>query len=260
MLGAIIGDIVGSRFEFDNYLGTDFEFFHEGCSFTDDSVCTIAVADAIISHKPFAAALRQWCGRYPHPMGGYGGRFSYWLSDPKAEAYGSFGNGSAMRCSPCGYILRGQPLERAQSIARMSAECTHNHPEGIKGAVSVTHAIWGLLNGWPMERVKRLLLDTYGYQIPESTAQIRGHYHFDETCQGTLPQAFTCLFESTDFESAIRLAISIGGDSDTIGAIVGGMAEAAYGIPDGIAKKALSMLPEGFICVLEKEYGKPLAP
>ena len=257
MLGAIIGDIVGSRFEFNNYLGTDFEFFGQGCNYTDDSVCTIAVADAILSGKSFSSSLREWCGRYPHPMGSYGGRFSQWLMAASPEPYGSLGNGSAMRCSPCGLLFKDHPVEKAQQIARMSAECTHNHPEGIKGAVCVTHAIWGLLNHWPVERVKRLIIDTYNYQIFDSTDQIRGHYHFDETCPGTLPQAFTCFFESTDFESAIRLAISIGGDSDTIGAIVGGLAEAAYGIPQEIVQKAVPFLPEDFKKVLEKEYGKP---
>lgn len=264
MLGAIIGDIVGSRFEFDNTHRTDFELFTEECAFTDDTVCTVAVADAILRGVSFEQSLLEWCRRYPNPKGAYGGSFVRWIHALHPKPYNSFGNGSAMRVSPCGYLATRQEVLK---YARLSAECTHNHPEGIKGAECVAFSVFvarrhyytASKKEWSKERIKALVVERYGYDLNPTCDEIRQTNTFDETCQVTVPQAIVCFLESSDFESAIRLAVSIGGDSDTIAAITGGIAEAYYGIPQWIQDKAWSYLPtemKNVVTNFRQKYGE----
>ena len=249
MLGAIIGDIVGSRYEFANIHTTDFELFTPYNDFTDDTICTIAIADALLEEKPFKDSLLYWCRKYPSPMGGYGARFGQWLHSVDPQPYNSFGNGSAMRVAPCGRL---GSLGEVLKAARLSAECTHNHPEGVKGAQCVAHVIALTLSGSGKDAIKQITTETYGYDLSINCAALRESYYFNETCQGTVPQAITCFLESHDFESALRLAVSIGGDSDTLAAITGGIAEAYYGIPKEIEQKALSYLTEEFKVVVRR--------
>jgi ADP-ribosylglycohydrolase family protein len=243
MLGSIIGDIVGSRYEFANIHTTDFELFTPYNDFTDDTICTIAIADALLHGKSFKDSLLYWCRRYPSPMGSYGGRFGQWIRSENPQPYNSFGNGSAMRVAPCGWL---GSMEQVLSFARESAECTHNHPEGVKGAECVAYAIALALEGKSKEQIKEKVCWLYGYDLSMTCQELRQTYRFNETCQGTVPQAIICFLESHDFESALRLAVSIGGDSDTLAAITGGIAEAYYGIPKEIEQKALTYLPEEF--------------
>lgn len=243
MLGAIIGDIVGSRFEFNNHRSTDFELFHPDCSFTDDTICTVAVAEALLHNYSFEEALVKWCQRYPDPMGGYGMSFCNWLFNSRNKPpYYSYGNGSAMRVSPVAWS--SDDIRQVLLMAKESAEITHNHPEGIKGAQAVAHAIHLLRKGNSKEIVLGHIQEEFEYRFPYSCDQLRQMVSFDETCMTAVPYSLRCLAESTDFESAIRLAVSIGGDSDTIAAITGSMAEAAYGIPEWMEEKAMEYLPE----------------
>lgn len=242
MLGAIIGDIAGSRFEFNNTHSTDFELFGPGCNYTDDTIMTVAVADAIIHNNSFAATMREYGRKYPCPMGGYGARFSAWLHSPNPEPYDSFGNGSAMRVSSCAW-LSGENREWALAKAAASAMCTHNHPEGIRGALAVTDAILLAFRHEDINYIRYKISELYGYDLDFSCDDIRATNTFNETCQVTVPQAMVAFFDSHDFESAIKLAVSIGGDSDTIAAIAGSIAEAYYGIPEEIEKEALRRLP-----------------
>ena len=257
MLGAIIGDIVGSRYEFANIHTTDFELFTPYNGFTDDTICTIAVADALLQGKPFKDSLLYWCRKYPSPMGAYGARFGRWVHSANPQPYNSFGKGSAMRVAPCGWL---SSLEEVLKAARLSAECTHNHPEGIKGAQCVAHVIALALRGRGKGKIKQTVTQTYGYDLSASCDVLRKNYSFNETCQGTVPQAITCFLESNDFESVLRLTVSIGGDSDTLAAITGGIAEAYYGIPTAIETQAMSYLTEEFKKVVrefrEKIIGK----
>lgn len=254
MLGAIIGDIVGSRFEFNNTNKTDFKFFTPDCSFTDDTVCTVAVADAILRGISFEQSLLEWCRKYPHPKGAYGGSFGRWILSPHPQPYNSFGNGAAMRVSPCGYLPTRQDV---LTYARKSAECTHNHPEGIKGAECIADCIYLARTEKDLALIAKSVTDVYGYNINQTCDEIRQTNSFNETCQITVPQAIVCFLESSDFESAVRLAVSIGGDSDTIAAIAGSMAEAYYGIPQQLQEKALSYLPtdmKNVIAAFKQKY------
>ena len=275
MLGAIIGDIVGSVYEFDNIKTKDFELFKPDCRFTDDTVMTCAVADAIMnggSEKDFILSMKKYGRMYPHA--GYGGRFRVWLRSMDTEPYNSFGNGLAMRVSPCAWVMDCGFCARTgmwpnRDLARLSASVTHNHPEGIKGALAVCDAIFMArfyFGGWNIEysnpidsdpdeckrRIKEHIENEYGYDLSMSLDEIRKNYEFDETCQGSVPQAIVAFLESTDFEDAIRNAISIGGDSDTIAAITGSIAEAAYGISEDMKEMALSYLDEPLKDVLRR--------
>jgi len=225
MYGAIVGDIVGSTFEFANTKRKDFELFHPSSTFTDDSVLTCATADALMSGKGYAAAYQRYANTYPGR--GYGRLFSEWATSPNPPPYNSFGNGSAMRVSPIG--LWFDSLEETLAEAKRSAEVTHNHVEGIKGAQAVAAAIFLARTGESKEGIKRYVEKTFGYDLDFSLDEIRPSYQFDETCQGSVPQALCAFLESTGFEDAIRNAVSIGGDSDTLAAITGGIAEAFYG-------------------------------
>lgn len=253
IIGAIIGDIVGSRFEFNNYRSTDFEFLNDRCFFTDDSVMTIAVADWVTNKRQtdrhLALYLREWGRKYPNR--GYGGMFLRWLlSKELSSPYNSFGNGSAMRVSPCGFYA--QSLDEALFLAKQSAEVTHNHPEGIKGAQSVAAAIYLAKTGSSKAIIKEYIENNFGYDLSRTCDEIRRVYKFNETCQETCPEAIIAFLESHDYESAIRLGISIGGDSDTIGAITGGIAAAYYGVPDSIIEDVKGFIPFEFIDIVEK--------
>lgn len=254
MIGAIIGDIVGSRFEWNNLKSKDFELFHDDCFFTDDSVMTVAVAWAIMQcdgnmDKLSSHAVR--CMRslgQRHPFSGYGGRFMDWLFSNVPRPYYSFGNGAAMRVSPCGFAANS--LDEAIQLSGHVTEVTHNHPQGILGAEATTVAIYMARTGSSIHEIKKHICENY-YTIDFTLDEIRDGYCFDESCMGTVPQALEAFFESTGFEDAIRNAISIGGDSDTVAAITGGVAEAYYGIPDGFAMSALSHLDDDLIHITD---------
>lgn len=246
MLGAIIGDIVGSRFEFNNTDKMDFQLFTSKCDFTDDTICTVAVADAILNDKPYQKAMLEWCRKFPCPMGSYGGSFARWIRTENPQPYGSFGNGSAMRVSAVGWLFNTE--EEVLAEARHSAEITHNHPEGVKGAQAVALAIYLSRKGVKKEDMLERLRHFYTtFKTP-----ILGRNPFDETCQGTLPICLGIIETANDFEEAIRYAIAVGGDSDTIGAIVGAIAEAIWGIPEEIKSSALAYLPKEIMEVYEQ--------
>lgn len=255
MIGAIIGDIVGSRFEFNNHRSTDFEFFHPDCKYTDDTVMSLAVADAILSGQAFKEMMREYARRYQGI--GYGPMFRKWLMSESPEPMDSCGNGSAMRVSPCALLAKGD-REQALTWAVNSAICTHNHPEGMKGALAVTDAILLAYEKKPKEEIRQSISNLYGYYLGFSIEEIRPYYTFDATCQGSVPQAIVAFLESTDFESAIRLAVSLGGDSDTIANITGGIAEAYYGVPEEMKNTALYMLPESMQGVVEWMYAQKM--
>lgn len=261
MLGAIIGDIVGSRYEFNPTNDYNFEMFAEGSGFTDDTVCTIAVADAIIKGRDYGKSIHEWCRKYPNPKGGYGGRFRKWVMSNNPKPYGSFGNGSAMRVSPIGWW--SDNIFEACDEAKKSAECTHNHEEGINGAQAVAVAI---------RECYEMRQELHGEKPSRDTILSKGLYHainlyvfdpytfkidldkyrnkFDETCQGTVPVALWIVLNSTSFEDAIRKAVSLGADADTLGAIVGSIAEVVWGIPEWMKKKAMSYLPKEMVNVV----------
>ena len=255
MLGAIIGDIVGSIYEFDNIKTKNFNVFTNEMFFTDDTVMTIAIADAIINggqHENFIQSMKKWGGDYIDKS--YGHSFRRWLKSENSEPYNSWGNGSAMRVSPCGWVAKlSEPFEEGlkltEDLAKKSAEVTHNHPEGIKGAQATAAAIFFMRHGKSknaIEEYKNKLKDyiqnKYKYDLNFTLNEIRPSYAFNESCQGTVPQAIVSFLESENFEDAIRNAISIGGDSDTLAAITGSIAEAAYGIPEDIKEKAINYL------------------
>ncbi len=265
MLGAIIGDIAGSRFEWHNIKTKDFELLTQigGCEATDDSIMTLAVAKAILNCKGSferleeeAISCMQAMGRiYPNPCGGYGARFRQWLFSEHPLPYNSFGNGAAMRVSPCGFAASS--LEEAIAMARSVTKVTHNHPEGLKGAEAVTAAIYLARTGKSMLEIRDYIESRY-YKIDFTLDSIRPSYKFNETCQDSVPQALEAFFESTGFEDAIRNVISIGGDSDTLAAITGGIAEAYYGIPSPLRKLAVTFLDKTQLDILnafETRYG-----
>lgn len=244
LLGAVIGDMVGSRFEFDNYRTTDFEWLTDECVFTDDTV-SVAVAQWLRDGGDLADMMRHWCYRYP---AGYGDGFFRWLHGHDQSPYNSFGNGSTMRVSPVGWLF--DSLQETLDYAEKSAEITHNHPEGIKGAQAVAAAIFWARTGQDKEFIKREIEARFGYDLSATCDEIRPEYEFNETCQGTVPQAIIAFLESEDFEHAIRLAVSLGGDSDTLAAITGSIAEAFYGIPEAMQKEAVTRLPAEMAAVL----------
>ena len=252
MLGAIVGDIVGSVYEFDNHRNKDFPLFQERSKFTDDTILTIATADALMTHEwDFAAKYREYGRRYPSS---YGLRFDNWLDDESMGPYDSFGNGSAMRVSPVAWFERHD--HRVMLIAEKSAEVTHNHPEGIKGAQATAMAILWARSGVPRNRIRRDIEAQFGYDTSTSVEELQKTYEYNETCQRTVPEAFRCFYEATDFEDAIRNAISIGGDSDTVAAITGSMAEAKWGVPEEIRKEALARLDEDLVETYQRFVSK----
>ena len=235
MLGAIIGDIVGSIYEWDRIKTKDFEFFDRRGDFTDDTVCTAAVADILLHDLPPAATMQAWCRRYPGR--GYGGFFSRWINFDVPRPYQSYGNGAAMRVSPAAFLHRDD-LEAALTASDKVTAITHDHPEGMKGARATTHAIWLAYQGENAANIRNTISAAYGYNLCRTVDEIRPDYYFNETCQGTVPQAITCALESESFEDAVRNAISLGGDADTLAAIAGPIAEAMHGIPDEFKERA----------------------
>ena len=263
MLGAIIGDIAGSRFEWHNIKSKEFEFLTnlKGCKPTDDSVLTLAIAQAILNYNgdydnlSHQAVISMQEFGHLYPRAGYGGRFKKWINQNNPLPYNSWGNGAAMRVSPCGFA--GKSLDEVKALSKAVTEVTHNHPDGLKGAEATAVAIFLARNGKSIVEIRDYIEANY-YKIDFKLDDIRQSYEFDVSCQGSVPQALEAFFESTGFEDAIRNAISIGGDSDTIAAITGGIAEAYYGIPADIRKLALTFLDTKQLETLnafESKYG-----
>jgi ADP-ribosylglycohydrolase len=248
MIGAIAGDIIGSIYEFDNIKTKEFPLFGENCKFTDDTVLTVAVADWLTGDKDLVERLTHYSYKYSNR--GYGGMYLEWLNSWDRKPYNSYGNGSAMRVSATAWIAEDEG--EVPELAKASAEVTHNHPEGIKGAQATALAIWLGRQGADSEYIRQEITSFADYDLTETVDEIREWYYFDETCQKTVPQAITCALEATDFEDAIRNAISIGGDSDTVAAITGSIAQAMFGIPDWIEAKARSYLPSEFSEVVNR--------
>ena len=242
--GAILGDYIGSRFEYTENKSKDFELFHYNCSYTDDSIMTCAIWEACERIKKegyevyeqveqyFTEAMQKWGRRYPYPKGGYGTSFGYWIFNDNPQPYNSFGNGSAMRVSAVGWLF--DTLEEVEKFAEWSAKPTHSHPEGKKGAKVTAGCIFLARTGHSKKEIKTYIEQYYKLQPCD---KVRPTYQFDVTCMGTLPVALEAFLESTSFEDAIRIAISMGGDADTIGAITGSIAEAFYGLPEEFQKK-----------------------
>ena len=265
MLGAIIGDIVGSRFEFDDHKSKDFALFggdgivDRPCEYTDDTVMTVAVADALLGRQEgeddetFRRRLvwRMHCHGRKRMNAGFGPLFYAWLRDKKTEPYHSFGNGSAMRVAPVGWVARS--LDEAEALAKLTAEVTHDHPEGIRGAQAVAGAIWLARQGLDRDGIRHYIeRNHYPDAFARTLDEIRPGYEYDGTCQGTVPPALVAFYESEDFEDALRNAVSLGGDSDTLTDITGGIAEAYYGIPDDLRKKAMTFLDDEMREIVER--------
>jgi len=251
MLGAIAGDIIGSVFEGHNIRSKDFELFISRSRFTDDTVLTIATIDSIINGKAFVESYRYWFRKYPHA--GWGRSFKSWAMSEDTLPYNSYGNGSAMRVSPVGFFYN--TLDEVLLKAEESAAVTHNHPEGIKGAKAVAASIFLARNGSGKKEIKEYVEKNFGYNLNESIDSIRNWYRFDVSCQGSVPQAIISFLDADSYEDTVRNAISIGGDSDTIACIAGGIAEAYYKeIPEAIARGAMERLPEEMRDLLEIFY------
>lgn len=256
MLGAIIGDIAGSVYEFDNIKTTEFELLGPHTYFTDDTVMTCAVAKGLMegfgnehaSRACIISAMQHYGRKYPDA--GYGGNFNRWIWENDPLPYNSWGNGSAMRVSSAGWFY--DSLEEVEGYAKVSAEVTHNHPEGIKGAQAVAAAVYLARTGFSKQHIRGYIENTYGYDLSFSCNDIRPNYTFDVSCQDTVPPAFAAFFEGETFEEVIRLAVSLGGDSDTLAAIAGSMAEAIYAIPDDLAEKALAKLEDPLTCIFQQ--------
>ena len=258
MYGALLGDMIGAPFEFDRSPKTkEFPLFGWGTEFTDDSVMTIAVAEALLDsigkpenevRKALVASMQKWGHRYPDA--GYGARFYGWLEADDPQPYGSFGNGSAMRVSAAGWMF--DTLEETRRCARLTADVTHNHPEGIKGAEAAASAIYMSRNGFSKEEIREYIIREFGYDLSRTCDEIRPEYYHVESCQKTVPEAITAFLEGTDFEDVIRTAVSLGGDCDTLTCIAGGMAEAFYGVPVEMKKECRKRLPEDMLEVLDR--------
>lgn len=255
MLGAIIGDIVGSRFERHNCKSKEFDLFTPKCHFTDDTAMTVAIANALLECEGdytdlsnHAIRCMQEIGqRYPNA--GYGQIFYLWLHRKNPEPYWSYGNGSAMRVSPVAYVAKTE--KECIQLAKAVTQVSHDHPEGVKGAEAAALATWGALNGATKSMIRKRIEDQY-YILDFTIDEIRSNYHFDASCQGSVPQAIEAFLESEDFEDAIRIAVSLGGDSDTIAAITGGIAGAYYGVPVTLWREATNYLPQEFLDILEE--------
>jgi len=248
MLGAIAGDIIGSVYEFFPTKSTDFPLFASDSRFTDDTVLTVAVADCLLNRAGYVDKFHEYTLAYPHRAYGLG--FYHWVQSGSREPYNSWGNGSAMRVSPVAYAF--ETLEQALHEAKASAEVTHNHPEGIRGAIAVTMAIFMARRGESKDAIRRAVHEQVGYDLTRTAAAIRDTYKFNESCQGTVPEAIMAFLDATDYEDAIRLAVSLGGDSDTLACITGGIAAAFYGgVPSHIAVPALARLDDHLRNIVE---------
>lgn len=258
MYGAILGDMIGAPFEFDRSPKVkEFPLFTIESQFTDDSVMTIAVADALMNtlgqddnavKAELVRSMQRWGAKYP--KAGYGGMFYRWLHKKNPEPYGSFGNGSAMRVSAAGWLC--DTLEETRHMACLTAEVTHNHPEGIKGAEAAAAAIFMARTGRSKEEIKAYIIREFGYDLSRTCDEIRPTYRHVETCQQTVPEAITAFLEGTDFEDIIRTAVSLGGDCDTLTCIAGGMAEAFYGIPASFKEECRRRLFPDMLMVCDR--------
>lgn len=249
MIGAISGDIIGSVYERYPVKTKDFPLFSPHCTFTDDTVLTIAIAGAILNGDDYAVTVRKIGRKYPHC--GYGGSFFHWLFSETSAPYNSWGNGAAMRVSPVGFAF--DSAERVLAEAKKTAEFTHNHPEGIKGAQAAALAVFVARTTRDKEQVKSEIQEEFGYDLDRTLNDIRPGYRFDISCQGTVPEAIIAFLESTSYEDAVRNAVSLGGDSDTLACITGGIAHAFYGgVPDYIADKVKEILPEDLWGITER--------
>ena len=259
MLGALIGDMVGAPYEFDRGRKTkEFPLFIKYSQFTDDSVMSIAVAEALLScgrdaddetiQKACIDRMQEWGRAYPDA--GYGGMFYQWLHTREPKPYGSFGNGSAMRVASAGWLF--DTLEETRHMARLTAEVTHNHPEGIKGAEATASAIWMARNGSSKDGIRDYIVQEFGYDLSRTCDEIRPTYYHIETCQQTVPEAITAFMEGKDFEDVVRTAVSLGGDCDTLTCIAAGMAEAMYKIPEIMERECRARLPEDMKAILDR--------
>lgn len=263
LMGAILGDIAGSIYEFDPHKSTDINLQDKRMDYTDDTIMTIAVADWILNDKRhtmngLVERMQQWGRRYPHPMGAYGNMFSQWLRSDNPMPYNSWGNGSAMRVSAVGFAF--DTLEETMNVAKKCAEVTHDHPEGIKGAQATAAAIFMARTGSPKEVIRRYITDTFGYNLDRSCNDIRPTYRFDGSCQGTVPESIIAFLDSKDYEDALRLCISLGGDADTMGAITGAIAGAYYNkMPYALYEFGMEKLPkdiQNVVGLFNSKYGQ----
>lgn len=258
MIGSILGDIAGSVYEFHNIKTKEFPFLTPQKGYTDDSILTLATADWLLHGGDCATYYFRYATRYPCPLGGFGGRFREWLRQGQQTGqlrpYGSCGNGSAMRVGPVGWAFRTE--EETLKAARISAACTHNHPEGIKGAQATALCIFLARDGKSKEDIKNTVEAKFGYDLNFTCDGIRDTYQWDATCQGTVPQAIRAFLDGTDFEDCVRSAISLGGDSDTLACITGSIAEAFYGIPPALHAQAMHYLPAHFQQIVTEFEGK----
>jgi ADP-ribosyl-[dinitrogen reductase] hydrolase len=249
MLGSIAGDIIGSVYEWDRIKTTDFPLFQDKCNYTDDSVLTIATAYSILNNTSYAQSYKDFSRRYPGR--GYGGSFQGWIMSDTLEPYNSWGNGSAMRVSPVGFAF--ETVEEVLEQAKQSAEVTHNHPEGIKGAQATALSIFLARKGNDKETIRKEITERFNYNLNRTVDEIRPDYDFDVSCQGTVPEAIVAFLDSDDYEHSIRLAVSLGGDSDTLACITGGIAEAYYkGVPEHILNETMKIIPAEFIEILDR--------
>ena len=251
IIGAIAGDVIGSAYEFNPTREYGFELFTPKSTFTDDTVLTMANAQWLLedeqhSHETLVNIMQDLCHRYE--WRGYGGRFVQWIVSSNPQPYGSFGNGSAMRVSPVGYYA--QTLDEALELAKISAEVTHNHPEGIKGAQATAAAIFLARQGKAKQEISKYVAETFNYDLSRTLEQIRPDYTFDETCQLTVPEAITCYMEGKDYEDVVRLAVSLAADADTLAAIAGSIASATMDVPNEISQRVISLLSEEFCTLL----------
>jgi len=251
MLGAIAGDIIGSTREFNPVKTTEFPLFTESSTFTDDSVLTVAVADCILNNGRYEYYLKEYGNRFPNA--GYGGMFSNWLAANTCQPYNSFGNGSAMRVSPVGFAF--DTLEEVLSQAKASAIVTHNHPEGIKGAQAVAAAVFLAKSEHGKDDIREFCQDRFGYDLSLKLDEIRPGYFFDVTCQGSVPQSIIAFLESENYEDAVRKAVSLGGDADTMACIAGSIAEAYYGgVPESIVSEVRRILDTSLMDIVDEFY------
>ena len=258
MIGAILGDMIGAPYEFDRGKKTkEFPLFCRESHFTDDSVMTAAVAEALMDslgksdeevRKALVRSMQNWGRKYTRA--GYGGMFRVWLKEADPQPYGSYGNGSAMRVAAAGWL--GETLDAARHLALLSAEVTHNHPEGIKGAEAVAAAIWLARSGRSKEEIKAYIVKEFSYDLSRTCDEIRPTYYHVESCQRTVPEAITAFLEGQDFEDVIRTAVSLGGDCDTLTCIAGSMAEAFYGVPEEIEEEGRRRMAPDMRQVLDR--------
>lgn len=256
MIGAILGDMIGAPYEFDRSPKIkEFPLFSQGSCFTDDTVMTIAVAEALLDtvsgsddeiKRSLVSSMRKWGKRYPDA--GYGLRFNSWLRAKIPESYGSYGNGSAMRVSATGWLYNN--IEETRRIARKTAEVTHNHPEGIKGAEATASAIYLARNGASKVEIRNYIISEFDYDLSRTCDEIRPTYRHVESCQKTVPEAMTAFMEGTDFEDVVRTAVSLGGDCDTLTCIACSIGEAYYGVPDELVDECKKRLPDDMLALL----------